>query len=126
MKMLYKVNSGPAQEEHYGIDLASMIGFPEEFIEVAEGVSSSLKRKMEENKRTSQSRQLALRRKLILNLNESLLQLRGSDMDDAALGSYLKQLQNEFVVRMDEFAQNGRAAYNHDAESVAEEVEEME
>ncbi|KAK7907967.1 hypothetical protein PG985_015270 [Apiospora marii] len=123
MTMLYKVNSGPAQEVHYGINLASIIGFPEELIEVAECVSSSLKRQMEENKRTSQSRQLALRRKLMLNLNESLLQLRGSDMDDAALGSYLKQLQGEFVVRMDEIAQSGRASYDHDAESVAEEAE---
>lgn len=126
MTMLYKVNSGAAQEEHYGINLASMIGFPEEFIEVAARVSNSLKRQIEDKKRTSQSRQLALNRKLMLNLNESLLQLRGSDMDDAALGSYLKQLQGEFVVRMNEIAQNGRGSCDHDAESVAEEVAEME
>ncbi|KAK8138544.1 hypothetical protein PG984_001924 [Apiospora sp. TS-2023a] len=124
MTMLYKVNSGPAQEEHYGINLASMIGFSEEFIEVAERVSSSLKRQIEEKKRTSQSRQLALKRKLILNLNESLIQLKGSDMDDAALGSYLRQLQGEFVVRMDNIAQNGQESYDCDAESVAEEVNE--
>ncbi|KAK7970630.1 muts domain V-domain-containing protein [Apiospora saccharicola] len=128
MTMLYKVNSGPAQEEHYGINLASMIGFPEEFIEVAERVSSSLKRQTEEKKRTSQSRQLALKRKLILNLNESLIQLKGSDMDDAALGSYLRQLQGEFVVRMEKIARNSRESVvcdcNCGAESVVEEVNE--
>ncbi|KAK8049633.1 hypothetical protein PG994_011363 [Apiospora phragmitis] len=125
MTMLHKVNSGPAQEEHYGINLARTIGFPEQFIEVAHEVSSTLKKQIEEKKRTSQSRQLSLRRKLILNLNESLLQLRSSDMDDAALGSYLKQLQGEFVLRMDDISQNGRASYGDDTESVAEEMDSM-
>ncbi|KAK8089002.1 hypothetical protein PG997_003963 [Apiospora hydei] len=124
--MLYKVSSGPAQEEHYGINMARMIGFPGQFIEVAGEVSSTLKRQIEEKKRTSQSRQLSAKRNLILNLNESLLQLRGSDMDDAALGSYLKQLQGEFVLRMDEIAQNGRGSYDDGAESVAEEVDALE
>ena len=123
--MLYKVNSGPAQDEHYGINLARMIGFPEQFIDVAEDVSSALERQIEEKKRTSQSRQLALRRKLILNLFESLVQLRNSDMDDAALGSYLNQLQGEFVLRMDGIAQNGQATYEDGDESVAEEIDAM-
>ncbi|KAK7989125.1 heterokaryon incompatibility protein-domain-containing protein [Apiospora arundinis] len=126
MTMLYKINSGPSQEEHYGINLARMIGFSEQFIEVAEDVSTTLERQIEEQKRTSQSRQLSLRRKLILNLFESLLQLKNSDMDDAALGSYLKQLQGEFVLRMDGIAQNGQAAYDHVDESSIEEVDAME
>ncbi|KAK8125173.1 DNA mismatch repair protein Msh4 [Apiospora kogelbergensis] len=126
MTMLYKVNSGPAQEEHYGINLAQTIGFPEQFIEIAEDVSSTLVRQVEERKRTSQSRQLGLRRKLILNLFESLVQLRSSDMDDAALGSYLNQLQGEFVLRMEGIAQNGQASYEDGAESVVEGENAME
>ncbi|XXG94172.1 MutS protein msh4 [Hypoxylon texense] len=108
MTMLYKISSGPVQEEHYGLNLARAIGFPERFIQVAEDVSMTLAENIERKKQTSQSRKLLRRRKLILNLHDTLLQLRESDMDDAALGSYLKRLQGEFVARMDEIEQDGQ------------------
>ncbi|KAI0135347.1 muts domain V-domain-containing protein [Daldinia grandis] len=101
MTMLYKITSGKIQEEHYGLNLARAIGFPERFIEVAEDVSKTLAEIIERKKQNSQSRKLLQRRKLILNLHDTLLQLQDSDLDDAALGSYLKQLQIEFVSRMD-------------------------
>ncbi|KAI0176015.1 muts domain V-domain-containing protein [Hypoxylon sp. FL1284] len=107
MTMLYKISSGPVQEEHYGLKLARAVGFPERFIEVAEEVSTTLAANIERKKQTSQSRKLLRRRKLILNLNDTLLQLRESDMDDAALGSYLRRLQGEFVARMDEIEHDG-------------------
>ncbi|KAI0841909.1 DNA mismatch repair protein-like protein MutS [Hypoxylon sp. FL0890] len=109
MTMLYKITSGPVQEEHYGLNLARAIGFPERFIEVAEDVSKTLTETIEKKKQNSQSRKLLRRRKLILNLHDTLLQLRESDLDDAALGSYLKRLQDEFVSRMDEIERNGQA-----------------
>ncbi|KAI1208023.1 DNA mismatch repair protein-like protein MutS [Annulohypoxylon truncatum] len=102
MTMLYKITSGPVEEEHYGLSLARAIGFPERFVEVADNVSKTLTETIERKKQDSQSRKLLRRRKLILNLHDTLLQLRESDMDDAALGSYLKRLQDEFVSRMDE------------------------
>ncbi|KAI1651931.1 muts domain V-domain-containing protein [Daldinia loculata] len=102
MTMLYKITSGQVQEEHYGLNLARAIGFPERFIEIAEDVSKTLAESIERKKQNSQSRKLLQRRKLILNLHDTLLQLQESDMDDAALGSYLKRLQTEFVSRMDE------------------------
>lgn len=108
MTMLYKISSGPVQEEHYGLNLARAIGFPERFIKVAEDVSVTLAENIERKKQTSQSRKLLRRRKLILNLHDTLLQLRESDMDDAALGSYLKRLQGEFVARMDEIESDGQ------------------
>lgn len=108
MTMLYKITSGPVQKENYGLNLARAIGFPERFIEVAEDVSMSLAKTIDEKKQSSQSRKLLRRRKLILNLHDTLLQLRESDMDDAALGSYLKRLQDEFVARMDEIERGGQ------------------
>ncbi|KAI8964817.1 muts domain V-domain-containing protein [Daldinia sp. FL1419] len=107
MTMLYKIASGQVQEEHYGLNLARAIGFPERFIEVAEDVSKTLAESIERKKQNSQSRKLLRRRKLILNLHDTLLQLQQSNMDDAALGSYLKRLQNEFVLRMDEIEHIG-------------------
>ncbi|KAI1480263.1 muts domain V-domain-containing protein [Daldinia eschscholtzii] len=107
MTMLYRVTSGQVQEDHYGLNLARVIGFPERFIEVAEEVSKTLAEGIERKKQNSQSRKLLRRRKLILNLHDTLLQLQGSDMDDGALGSYLRRLQSEFVSRMDEIEQAG-------------------
>ncbi|RYP62431.1 hypothetical protein DL769_007303 [Monosporascus sp. CRB-8-3] len=117
MTMLYKISSGPAQERHYGLDLARAIGFPAQFIETAEKVSKALEEQVERKKADSQSRRLARRRKLILNLYETLIQLRDSGMDDDALGSYMRRLQTEFVARMDEIERDVRSV---EAESVEE------
>ena len=110
MTMLYKVNSGAAEEVNYGLKLAQVVGFPSEFMQLAEHVSNSLQRQAEEKRQSSQSRKVALKRKLILNLYETLQQMRDSDMEDNALGSYMRRLQTEFVVRMDEIEEGGQAA----------------
>ncbi|KAH9888294.1 muts domain V-domain-containing protein [Xylariomycetidae sp. FL2044] len=101
MTMLYKIASGPVDESNYGLNLARAVGFPDRFIELAEEVSKTLGQRIEQKKQMSQSRRLIQKRKLIMNLHETLIQLRDSDMDDDALGSYLKRLQDEFVARMD-------------------------
>jgi DNA mismatch repair protein MSH4 len=98
--MLYKIKSGPVQERNYGLNLARAMRFPEHFIRVAQGVSQALVNSMERKKDASESRRLIRQRKLIMNLTETLTQLRDSDMDDVALGSYLRCLQDEFVLRM--------------------------
>ncbi|RYP22856.1 hypothetical protein DL765_001452 [Monosporascus sp. GIB2] len=117
MTMLYKISSGPVQERHYGLDLARAIGFPAQFIETAEKVSKALEELTERKKADSHSRRLGRRRKLILNLHETLTQLRDSDMDDDALGSYMRRLQSEFVARMDKIERDARPM---EAESVEE------
>lgn len=101
MTMLYKVKSGPVQEKNYGLNLARAMGFPERFIEVAHEVSRTLSESMEQDKDIAESRQLIRHRKLILNLSSMLAQLRESVMDDSAMGSYLRRLQDEFVLHMD-------------------------
>ncbi|RYP74340.1 hypothetical protein DL771_003007 [Monosporascus sp. 5C6A] len=116
--MLYKISSGPAQERHYGLDLARAIGFPAQFIETAEKVSKALEEQIERKKADSQSRRLARRRKLILNLYETLTQLWDSSMDDDALGSYMRRLQSEFVARMDEIECGARPVEAESAEEI--------
>ncbi|KAI2636106.1 muts domain V [Xylaria nigripes] len=101
MTMLYKIKSGPVQEKNYGINLACAMGFPENFIQVAQEVSKTLVESMERKKDSSEARRLTRQRKLILDLASMLTQLRDSEMDDAAMGSYLAHLQDEFVRRMD-------------------------
>ncbi|KAI1639504.1 muts domain V-domain-containing protein [Biscogniauxia mediterranea] len=108
MTMLYKISSGPVKEENYGLSLARVIGFPDRFIKIAEEVSTTLAENIEQKRQNSQSRKLIQRRRLILNLYETLTQLREPNMDDSARGAYLKRLQNEFVVRMDKI-QSGQA-----------------
>jgi DNA mismatch repair protein MSH4 len=101
MTMLYKIKSGPVQEKNYGLNLARAMGFPKRFIEVAQDVSQTLAKSMERKKDASESRRLIRQRKLILNLHSMLIQLKRSEMDDAAMGSYLRHLQDEFVLEMD-------------------------
>ncbi|KAI0016423.1 DNA mismatch repair protein-like protein muts [Xylariomycetidae sp. FL0641] len=109
MTMLYKITSGPLQEKNYGLLLARAVGFPERFIEVAEETSRDLSQRMDERKKDSQSRKLLHKRKLVTSLHETLNQLKGSEMDDDALGSYARRLQEEFVRRMDDL-ECGRVA----------------
>ncbi|KAI0486460.1 muts domain V [Xylaria cf. heliscus] len=101
MTMLYKIKSGPVQEKNYGINLARAMGFPESFIKVAQEVSQTLTESIEQKKDASESRKLIRQRKAILNLSSILTQLMESDMDDAAMGSYLRRLQDEFILQMD-------------------------
>ncbi|KAI0430231.1 DNA mismatch repair protein Msh4 [Xylaria sp. FL1042] len=101
MTMLYKIKSGSFQEKSYGLNLARAMGFPESYIEVAQKVSQTLIESMERRKDASESRKLIRQRKVILSLDSMLKQLMESEMDDAALGSYLRHLQDEFVLQMD-------------------------
>lgn len=105
--MLYTVNSGPVREQNYGINLARAIGFPRRFLSLAENVSKSLQQNAEAKKQGCESRKLARRRKLILNLRETLQQAHDSDMDGDTLRSYLQRLQREFISRMEKI-QSGR------------------
>lgn len=114
MTMLYKIGSGPVQEENYGIKLARAIGFPWRFLNVAEDVANALKQASEANKQSSESRKVAKRRKLVLNLRETLQQAHDSDMDDETLRRYLQRLQSEFISRMETIEGSGNVA-NADA-----------
>ena len=116
MTMLYKIGAGPVKERHYGLNLARTIGLPQQFIETAEQVTTALEEIAERKKAESESRKTLGRRRLVLELHETLKRLRDSNMDDNALGSYMRRLQAEFIERMEEF----------DASSQTSRLEEIE
>ena len=100
MTMLYKVASGAVQEEHYGIMLAKVVDLPPEVIRVAEEVSRKLTANLERRKKTSKAILLARRRKLILSLREQLMQARDGNMQGRVLLTWMRKLQDEFVIGM--------------------------
>ncbi|KAJ9133304.1 MutS domain V [Pleurostoma richardsiae] len=116
MTMLYRISAGVLSEQNYGINLARAIGFPPSFIQKAEQVSTTLRQLADARRQSSQARKLERRRKLVLNLRETLMQAYESEMDDNALASYLRRLQSEFVTRMEEIESNVEAGQD-DGES---------
>ncbi|KAG5956536.1 hypothetical protein E4U57_002549 [Claviceps arundinis] len=104
LAMLYKATQGTVDTtEHYGIELARSIGFSEEFTRRAEEVASDIRRRREQNRQCSEARNVLARRKLVLNLYETLQQA-AEHGDDAVLPGYLKSLQEEFILRMNELS----------------------
>ncbi|KAJ1331009.1 DNA mismatch repair protein MSH4 [Microdochium nivale] len=110
MTMLYKVNSGIVQKTRYGLNLARAIGLPERFIDVAENVAKRLETENESKKQKSEHQRLFKRRRLILNLEETLSQLQTTDMENDVLRSYLEKLQGEFVQRMEAIDSSSNSA----------------
>jgi DNA mismatch repair protein MSH4 len=102
MTMLYKIDEGYVQEEHYGLDLARVVDLPRQVLEVAEKVSLALDEQIAAKKKSSKAFALAKRRKLVLSLRETLKQAESSPMEGKVLLSWLRKLQQEFVHRMEQ------------------------
>lgn len=100
MIMLYKLSEGVVKEEHYGLSLARVIDLPPLILDVAEGVSSTIKQHAEAKKKSSSAFAVAKKRKLVLSLREMLVQARDGPMEGRVLVGWLRKLQEEFVVRM--------------------------
>ena len=98
--MLYRLSEGYVQEDHYGLALAKVVDLPPSVIEVAEKVSKKLQANIENRKKHSKTFALARRRKLILSLKEQLQQAKAGNMQGQVLARWLKNLQDEFVLRM--------------------------
>lgn len=98
--MLYRISNGCVEEEHYGLALASVVDIPPNVLHVAEKVSRKVARGLERRKRGSKAILLARRRKLVLSLKEQLVQAKEGNMRRTVLNSWLKKLQDEFVIRM--------------------------
>ncbi|KAG6354285.1 hypothetical protein INS49_004890 [Diaporthe citri] len=110
MTMLYRIGSGPVQDENYGIKLARAIGFPDAFLDRAEDAAGFLRRQAEAKRQSSEARKLALRRRLVLHLRETLQQALDSDMGEETLRNFLRRLQDEFIARMEDIEAGGGAA----------------
>ena len=102
MTMLYKIDEGFVQEEHYGLALARVVDLPSQVLEVAEEVSQTLDAQAAAKKKSSKASALAKRRKLVLSLRETLKQAESSPMEGKVLLGWLRKLQEEFVHRMEQ------------------------
>jgi DNA mismatch repair protein MSH4 len=98
--MLYKIAEGVVQDEHYGLRLAKVVPLPPKIFEVAESVSARLESHVARRKKISTAVLHERKRKLILNLKEHLTQAKSGSMQGEVLGGWLKELQEEFVIRM--------------------------
>lgn len=107
MTMLYKIGSGPVQDEGYGIKLARAIGFPDGVLDRAEEAAGFLRRQAEAKRQSSEARRVARRRRLVLNLRETLQQAHDSDMGEETLRNFLRRLQGEFIARMEDIEMGG-------------------
>lgn len=97
--MLYKIESGVVKEAHYGIVLARMMPVPKAMIDRAIEVANAL-----EERRLSQGRvyraKVQLRRKLMVDLREALLNAHHSESEDDELTARLTHLRDEFTMKM--------------------------
>lgn len=102
MTMLYRIGHGFVKEEHYGLALARVVDLLPQVLQVAEKVSKALDAQAAAKKKSSKAFALARRRKLVLGLKEALKQAESGPLDEKALLSWLRRLQDEFVRRMDQ------------------------
>jgi len=121
MTMLYKIEQGFVEEDHYGLALARVVGLPQEILDTAERVSTQLEIQAMAKKKSSKALAIANRRKLILDLREMLIHARDGDLQGPALLSWLRRLQEEFVERMDDIEKE-LASSDGDDESIEESV----
>ncbi|KAB8336842.1 hypothetical protein FH972_021150 [Carpinus fangiana] len=110
MQMLYKVASGAASEQHYGIALARTMPLPHALLDRAEIVAEDLRNRETQRKQTSRTVITQRKRRLVLDLREHLVQAQRGTMGETALIGWLKELQKEFVVRMSVLNDEEKAA----------------
>lgn len=100
MKMLYRITEGPVTNRSYGLSLAKLVDFPPAVLEIAHYVSEKLTQIAERQHGPSATLAVAKKRNLLLHLREQLLQARDGNMEGEMLRRWLKNLQDEFVLRM--------------------------
>ncbi|KAI9764819.1 MAG: MutS protein msh4 [Candelina submexicana] len=116
MNMLYTIAEGHVKEEHYGLALARVVALPESVLGTATGVSEELRRQSVKRQRGSRAFAINRRRKLILGLQESLLQASAGSMQGEVLSSWLRKLQEVFVLRMDAIEAEAQSAVESESE----------
>ncbi|TQS33903.1 hypothetical protein Golomagni_05738, partial [Golovinomyces magnicellulatus] len=102
LTMLYTVASGVVDtSQHYGIHLAKAIGMPRTFVERAEEVAEAMRLAKQRRRMNSDTQRASQRRNLILGLHQALVQVKESG-PSGELPGYLRRLQEEFILRMEE------------------------
>ena len=80
-----------------GIRLAKLSSLPDSLVTRAQQVSEMLTLRRRQQQRNSQSHVLAERRRMILQLQETLKQAYEGNMDDESLSRWLQRVQARFV-----------------------------
>lgn len=80
-----------------GIRLAKLSSLPDSLVTRAQQVSEMLTSRRRRQQRNSQSHVLAERRRMILQLQETLKQAYEGTMDDESLSRWLQRVQARFV-----------------------------
>ncbi|KAJ5178734.1 hypothetical protein N7492_001944 [Penicillium capsulatum] len=112
MTMHYRIAEGPVPDRRYGLALARLVDLPSDVLDVAEKVSDELDRNAQRRDSPSRAIAIARKRNLLLSLREQLILARAGTMDEESLRHWLKELQDEFIIRM--------AAVGKDLESTEE------
>lgn len=112
MMMYYKatkinpVDAGSESQLQYGIRLVSALPFPEQFITEAKTIRQELKQIEESQARANGTRARLLRKKLVLELHETLKYIgrmyKSNEMDIETVRNLLIQLQRRFIKSMHE------------------------
>jgi DNA mismatch repair protein MSH4 len=101
INMRYRIAGGIAPSgNHYGLEIARVFPIPADVLDVATDVATKLESKREKHAATSATIVRERRRKMLLGLQEHLRQARDGALDGEELRDWLKQLQQEFVIRM--------------------------
>jgi|SRR5271156_3776831 len=114
--MNYQLKDGVVQDDHYGsvpliiqrywdfrplivvgIRLAKLSSLPDTLVNRAQQVSEMLTSRRRQQQRNSKSHVLAERRRMILQLQETLKQAYEGSMDDESLIRWLQRVQARFV-----------------------------
>lgn len=120
LNMLYKVASGAVKEEHYGLALAKVLPFPPALLKYATRVAQVLNERAEKRRKTCPSVFVQRRRRLILGLKEHLVQAQNGNMQGETLADWLRQLQSQFVMRMNALDEEEKKAREDEAEEKIE------
>ena len=101
IKMLYRVAAGPETMQSYGLTLARTLPLPPSMLARATQISRQLQERKARDKASSKAILTQKRRRLVLELREHLLQAEQGRLEGDALSAWLRELQKEFVKRMD-------------------------
>lgn len=117
LTMRYLVRDGFIEEKHYGLQLARIVNLPPQVLEVAEQVSRTLETQAAAKKSSSKSTAVIKRRKLILLLKEQLEIARDGQSERGPLLSWLRTLQEEFVIRMEQIENDCASSDSDDGDA---------
>ena len=100
IRMLYRVASGPENMPNYGLTLARTLPLPPLMLKRATEVSKKLQEQQKKTCEGSHAVRTQKRRRLVLELREHLIQARDGKLEGEALTAWLRELQGEFIRRM--------------------------